>query len=74
MKRLLHEISLYSPGMKHSIDLRRLDLERKMLGLRKEPRLSKLSMWRDLVSLRRELRELMFEFQALQRMAELVEN
>jgi hypothetical protein len=74
IKRLLHEISLYSPGMKHSIDIRRLDLEREMLGLRKEMRISKLSLWKDIVFLRRELREIIFEYQALKRMAELVEN
>lgn len=74
IKRLLHEISLYSPGMKHSIDMRRLDLEREIIGLRKELRISKLSLWKDLVFLRRELREIIFEYQALKRMAELVEN
>ncbi|MGB7295229.1 MAG: hypothetical protein WBC70_06520 [Candidatus Aminicenantales bacterium] len=74
VKRLLHEISLYSPGTKHSIDLRRLDLERETLGLRKELRMSRLSLWKDLVFLRRELREIIFECQALKRMAELVEN
>lgn len=74
IKRLLHEISLYSPGTKHSIDIRRLDLEREIIGLRKELRISKLSLWKDLVFLRRELREITFEYQALKRMAELVEN
>ena len=74
VKRLLHEISLYSPGTKHSIDIRRLDLEREIIGLRKELRISKLSLWKDLVFLRRELREIIFEYQALKRMAELVEN
>ena len=73
-ERLLHEISLYSPGTKHSIDIRRLDLEREIIGLRKELRISKLSLWKDLVFLRRELREIIFEYQALKRMAELVEN
>lgn len=74
VKQLLHEISLYAPGTKHSIDLRRLDLERETLGLRKELRMSRLSLWKDLVFLRRELREIIFEYQALKRMAELVEN
>lgn len=74
IKRLLHEISLYSPGMKHSIDIWRLDLEREIIGLRKELRISKLSLWKDLVFLRRELREIIFEYQALKRMGELVEN
>ena len=74
IKRLLHEISLYSPGMKHSIDIRRLDLEREITGLRKELRISKLSLWKDLVFLRREFREIIFEYQALKRMGELVEN
>jgi len=73
-KRLLHELSLYSPGTKHSIDIRRLDLEREIIGLRKELRISKLSLWKDLVFLRRELREIIFEYQALKRMGELVEN
>ncbi len=74
IKRLLHEISLYSPGIKLSIDIRRQDLEREIIGLRKELRISKLSLWKDLVFLRRELREIIFEYQALKRMAELVEN
>ena len=74
IKRLLQEISLYAPGTKHSIDLRRIELEREMLGLRKELRISGLSLWKDIVMLRRELREIIFEYQALKRMAELVEN
>ncbi len=74
LSRLLQDILLYQPGTKHSIDLRRMDLERSLLGLRKELRTSSLSLWRDLVSLRRELREIIFEYQALKRMAELVEN
>jgi hypothetical protein len=74
VRRLLHEISLYSPGVKHSIDLRRIDLERELLGLSREVRISRLSLWKDLVFLRRELREIIFEYQALKRMAELVEN
>lgn len=74
IRRLLHELSLYSPGTKHSIDIRRIDLERETIGLRKELRISKLSLWKDLVFLRRELREIIFEYQALKRMSELVEN
>ena len=73
-ERLLQEISLYAPGTKHSIDIRRMDLEREIIGLRKELRISRLSLWKDLVFLRRELREIIFEYQALKRMAELVEN
>ena len=74
VKRLLSEISLYAPGTKHSIDLRRIELEREMLSLRKERRLAEISLWKDLVLLRREMREIVFEYQALKRMAELVEN
>jgi len=74
IKRLLHEISLYAPGTKHSIDIRRLDLERELINLNKELRLAKLSLWKDLVFIRRELRELTWEMQALTRIAELVEN
>lgn len=74
VKRLLYEISLYAPGTKDSIDLRRIDLEREMFSLRKELRISKVSLWKDLVFLRRELREIVFEYQALKRMAEIVEN
>jgi len=74
VKRLLSEISLYAPGTKHSIDLRRIELEREMLSLRKERRLAEISLWKDLVFLRREMREIVFEYQALRRMAELVEN
>ena len=74
IRRLLQEISLYSPGTKHSIDLRRRELEREMLGLRKESRIAGLSLWKDSVMLRHELREIIFEYQALRRMAELVEN
>lgn len=74
VRRLLHELSLYSPGTKHSIDVRRLDLERELIGLGKEKRLAKLSLWKDIVFLRRELREIVFEYQALKRMGELVEN
>jgi len=74
VKRLLSEISLYAPGTKYSIDLRRIELEREMLSLRKERRLAEISLWKDLVFLRREMREIVFEYQALKRMAELVEN
>jgi hypothetical protein len=74
VKRLLADISLYAPGTKHSIDLRRIELEREMLSLRKERRLAEISLWKDLVFLRREMREIVFEYQALKRMAELVEN
>ena len=74
VRRLLHEISLYAPGMKHSIDIRRMDLEREIIGLSKELRTSKLLLWKDIVFLRRELREIIFEYQALKRMSELVEN
>jgi hypothetical protein len=45
-----------------------------MLSLRKERRLAEISLWKDLVFLRREMREIVFEYQALKRMAELVEN
>jgi len=74
IRRLLQEISLYAPGTKHSIDLRRIELEREMLDLKKELRISGLSLWKDVVMLRRELREIIFEYQALKRMAELLEN
>lgn len=74
IERWLQEMSLYSPGIKHSIDQRRLSLELELIGLGKEKRISKLSLWKDLVFLRRELRELTFELQALRRIAELVEN
>jgi hypothetical protein len=46
IKRLLHEISLYAPGSKHSIDLQKIELERGLLNLRKEIRMSKLSLGR----------------------------
>jgi hypothetical protein len=74
VSRLLHDISLYSPGTSHSIDMRRMDLERELLLLNKELRIGKISLWKDIVFLRRELREIIFEYQALKRMAELVEN
>lgn len=74
LKRLLNEVSLYSPGTKHSIDIRRLDLEREMLGLRKELRISEISLFKDILFLRNTQREMVFEYQALKRMAELVEN
>lgn len=74
LKRLLNEISLYSPGTKHSIDIRRLDLEREMLGLRKELRISEISLFKDILFLRNTQREMLFELSALKRIAELVEN
>jgi len=74
LKRFLKEISLYAPGTKHSIDIRRLDLEREVLGLRKEQRISEISLFKDILFLRNTQREMVFEYQALKRMAELVEN
>jgi len=74
LKRFLKEISLYAPGTKHSIDIRRLDLEREVLGLRKEQRISEISLFKDVLFLRNTQREMVFEYQALKRMAELVEN
>ena len=74
VKRMLQELFLYSPGTKHSIDIRRMDLERALIGLSKEKRITKLTLWKDLVFLRRELREILFEYSALQRISELVEN
>lgn len=72
--RFLKEIALYAPGTKHSIDIRRLDLEREMLGLRKELRISEISLFKDILFLRNTQREMIFEYQALKRMSELVEN
>ncbi len=69
LKRLLQEISLYAPGTKHSIDLRRIELERELLSLKKEARAVSLSFWKDMVMLRRELREILFEYHAVKRMA-----
>jgi len=74
LRRFLKEIALYAPGTKHSIDIRRLDLEREMLGLRKELRISELSLFKDILFLRNTQREMIFEYQALKRMSELVEN
>lgn len=74
LRRFLKEIALYSPGTKHSIDIRRLDLEREMLGLRKELRISEISLFKDILFLRNTQREMIFEYQALKRMSELVEN
>jgi len=74
LKRFLKEIALYAPGTKHSIDIRRLDLEREMLGLRKELRISEISLFKDILFLRNTQREMIFEYQALKRMSELVEN
>jgi len=74
LKRFLKEIALYAPGTRHSIDIRRLDLEREMLALRKEMRVAELSLFRDILFLRNTQREMVFEYQALKRMAELVEN
>lgn len=74
LRRFLKEIALYAPGTKHSIDIRRLDLEREMLGLRKELRISEISLFKDILFLHNTGRELIFEYQALKRMSELVEN
>jgi len=74
LKRFLKEIGLYAPGTKHSIDIRRLDLEREHLSLRKELRISEISLFKDILFLRNTQREMVFEYQALKRMAELVEN
>jgi len=74
LMRFLKEIALYAPGTKHSIDIRRLDLEREMLGLRKELRIAEISLFKDILFLRNTQREMIFEYQALKRMGELVEN
>lgn len=74
LSRFLKEIGLYAPGTKHSIDIRRLDLKREMLGLRKELRIAEISLFKDILFLRNTQREMIFEYQALKRMSELVEN
>ena len=74
LKRLLHEISEWPPGEKHTIEAIRLDLRKQILNLKREKRLNKLNFWRDRVFERRDRRSLIFEYKAAKKMLELIEG
>ena len=61
----LKELKHYVLGHNHSIEFRRLGLEREILGLKKEKRSEAIREWEDISSLLRKRRDLIMEYQSL---------
>lgn len=70
--RELDRVAHWSPGYRPSADQRRSDLDRQLLRVYEQRREHQLSLWRDIGSLRRELRALVKEYVRAKRTDELV--
>lgn len=71
--RELGRISHWSPGYKPSADRRRSDLENQVERLLTEQREHRLSLWRDLGEMRKELRLLVREYRKAKRRQDLLQ-
>lgn len=61
----LEELKHWSLGNNPSIETRRIHLEKEVLQLEKEKRINNLTCWRDLLLLKKELREALSEYKTL---------
>jgi len=68
----LKELKHYVLGHNHSIEFRRLGLEREILGLKKEKRSEAIREWEDISSLLRKRRDLIMEYQGLKNLEKML--
>jgi hypothetical protein len=68
----LEELKHWSLGNNASIETRRIHLEKEVLQLEKEKRINNLNCWRDLLLLKKDLREALGEYKSLMRFKEIV--
>lgn len=71
--RELNRVSHWSPGYKPSADRRRSDMENQLERLLTEQREHRLSLWRDLGEMRKELRLLVREYRKAKRRQDLLQ-
>lgn len=64
----LRELKHWTLGNNPSIEARRIHLEKELLQLEKEKRINNLSCWKDLLWLKKDLREAVSEYKSLMRM------
>ncbi|MFX1517258.1 MAG: hypothetical protein ACFFC6_13220 [Promethearchaeota archaeon] len=64
----LNELKHWTLGNNASIETRRIHLEKELLQLEKEKRSNNLSCWKDLLWLKKDLREAVIEYKSLTRM------
>ena len=72
---MLHELDKlkhWSLGNNPSIETRRIHLEKEILQLEKEKRVNNLNCWRDLLLLKKDLREALGEYKTLMRFKEIL--
>ncbi len=68
----LKELKHWSLGNNPSIETRRIHLEKEVLQLEKEKRINNLNCWRDLLLLKKDLREALSEYKTLMRFKEIL--
>jgi len=68
----LDELKHWSLGNNPSIETRRIHLEKEVLQLEKEKRINNLNCWRDLLLLKKDLREALSEYKSLMRFKEIL--
>jgi hypothetical protein len=68
----LEELKHWSLGNNPSIESRRIHLEKEILQLEKEKRINNLHCWRDLLLLKKDLREALQEYKSLMRFREIL--
>jgi hypothetical protein len=67
----LDELKHWSLGNNPSIETRRIHLEKELLQLEKEKRINNLTCWRDLLLLKKELRDALSEYKTLIKFKEI---
>jgi hypothetical protein len=75
MANLLHELDElkhWSLGNNASIETRRIHLEKEVLQLEKEKRINNLNCWRDILLLKKDLREALGEYKTLTRFKKIL--
>lgn len=68
----LRELKHWTLGNNASIEARRIHLEKELLQLEKEKRINNLSCWKDLLWLKKDLREAVSEYKSLMRMKSIL--